>query len=387
MIYFTVLQSVYKKDNPVFLAESLKSIAENTLHPQRVVLVKDGALTPELESVIAEWQEKLPLKVAGYEQNQGLAHALNYGLQFVETELVARMDSDDICFSDRFEKQVLQFELNLDLDILGGGIEEFYIPCHAEFVSSPELKEIPKQLRNDSDLHTGFDKFNHQNEYHRVRLYPKWTDSKSRTLYRGTPIAHPTLMIKTSLLREFKYSESTKCNEDIDLWFRLLAAGHKIKTLQEPVLHFRITDGTFKRRSVSKALNEYSIYTKNLRRFNGISKNDIIPLMRLVSRFFPKQLNKKLYLSQKRQKIFKENLMDIKSLNNQVFMKNGHIFEAVIQFEENGIQMIKAVQLDSPTKCVVELPLDEVELFKTGESVDIKLNIDSCMCMDMEKPE
>ncbi len=67
--------------------------------------------------------------------------------------------------------------------------------------------------------------------------------------------------------------------------------------------------------------------------------------------------------------------MNIKSLNNQVFMKNGHIFEAVIQFEENGIQMIKAVQLDSPTKCVVELPLDEVELFKTGESVDVSFNI------------
>ncbi|MDO5773873.1 MAG: glycosyltransferase [Spirochaetales bacterium] len=341
---FTVLQSVYKKDNPEFLSQSLQSIADNSVQPACVVLVKDGVLTPELESVISEWKDKLPLKVVGYEKNQGLAHALNYGLQFVETELVARMDSDDICFPDRFEKQLAQFEADYSLEILGGGIEEFYIEENGT-------------------------------EFRRVRLYPKWTDSKSRTLYRGTPVAHPTLMMKTALLKEFRYSENTKCNEDIDLWFRILAAGNRIRTLQEPVLHFRITDGTFRRRSVSKALNEYSIYTKNLRHFNGVSKRDIIPLMRLAARFLPGNLNKKAYLSQKRQKLFKENLMNIKSLNNQVFMKNGHIFEAVIQFEENGIQMIKGVQLDSHSKCIVEVPAEEVELFKTSESVDVTLKV------------
>ena len=57
----------------------------------------------------------------GYDKNQGLAHALNYGLQFVETELVARMDSDDICFSARFEKQIAQFEVDSSIEILGGG--------------------------------------------------------------------------------------------------------------------------------------------------------------------------------------------------------------------------------------------------------------------------
>lgn len=341
---FTVLQSVYKSDNPVFLSQSLQSIADNSIQPACVVLVKDGVLTPELESVISEWKDKIPLKVVGYENNQGLAHALNYGLQFVETELVARMDSDDICFPDRFEKQLAQFEANFSLEILGGGIEEFYIEKNGT-------------------------------EFRRVRLYPKWTDSKSRTLYRGTPIAHPTLMMKTALLKEFGYSKNTKCNEDIDLWFRLLAAGHSIRTLQEPILYFRITDGTFRRRSTSKALDEYSIYTKNLRHFNGITKNDIIPLMRLAARFLPGNLNKKAYLSQKRHKLFKENLMNIKLLNNQVFMKNGHIFEAVIQFEENGIQMIKAVQLDSQSKCIVEVPAAEVELFRTSESVDVSLDV------------
>ena len=125
-IYFTVLQSVYKKDNPIFLSQSLQSIAENTVQSYSVVLVKDGILNHELESVISEWQSKLPLKVVGYEKNQGLAHALNYGLQFVETELVARMDSDDICFSNLSEKQIAQFEVDSSIEIL---VESFCKFC------------------------------------------------------------------------------------------------------------------------------------------------------------------------------------------------------------------------------------------------------------------
>ena len=343
---FTILQSVYKKDNPEYLSESLQSIAENTLIPSSIVLVKDGILTPELESVISEWQKKLPLKVVGYEKNQGLAHALNYGLQFVETELVARMDSDDICFSERFEKQIAQFEVNPMLEVLGGGIEEFYIE-------------------------------ENETEFRKVRLYPKWTLANSKTLYRGTPIAHPTLMMKTEILKKIKYSETTKCNEDIDLWFRLLASGIKIKTLQEPVLHFRITDGTFNRRSAKKALNEFSIYSKNLHKLNGISVLQIIPFVRLISRFFPRNLNKKLYLSQKRQKLFKENLMKIISIKNQVFSKDGHIYEALIQFEENGIQMIKAVQLDSKSKVIVEVPLEQIQLYKTTDACELSFNKES----------
>lgn len=62
---FTILQSVYKKDNPEYLSESLQSIAENTLLPFSIVLVKDGILTSELESVISEWQKKTSAQSCG----------------------------------------------------------------------------------------------------------------------------------------------------------------------------------------------------------------------------------------------------------------------------------------------------------------------------------
>lgn len=339
---FTVLQSVYRKDNPTFLAQSLQSIADNTLLPERVVLVKDGTLTSELEAVIAEWQERLPLHIVGYEKNRGLAHALNFGLQFVDTGLVARMDSDDICLPWRFEKQVAQFTADDALTVLGGGIEEFY-------------------ARKDGE------------EFCKVRLYPKRTTKCSPSLYRGTPLAHPTVMMRTELLRRFGYSERTRCNEDIDLWMRLLSSGETIRTLQEPLLRFRITEGTFRRRSAAKAFDEYRIYARNLRAFNGVSAKDALLFARLASRFLPASLSRRLYLSRGRQNLFKENLMKVKSLGGQVFMKNGHLFEALLQFEEDGIQMVKAVQLDSTAECVVEVPLSDVELFRTSSGTEIVL--------------
>ena len=342
MMTFTVLQSVYRKDNPAFLAQSLQSIAGNTLLPQKVVLVKDGALTPELEAVIAEWQERLPLCAVGYEKNRGLAYALNFGLRFVDTELVARMDSDDICLPERFEKQAAQFTADDTLTVLGGGIEEFY-------------------SRADGT------------ECRKVRLYPKRTTRHSPSLYRGTPLAHPTVMMRTELLRKFGYSERTRCNEDIDLWMRLLASGGTIRTLQEPLLRFRITEGTFRRRSAAKAFDEYRIYARNLHAFNGVSAKDALLLARLASRFLPASLSRRLYLSRRRQNLFKENLMKVKSLGGQVFMKNGHLFEALLQFEENGVQMIKAVQLDSTAECVVEVLLADVELFRTSSGAEIVL--------------
>lgn len=332
----TVLQSVYRKDNPQFLVESLLSLAEQTRPADCVVLVKDGTLTPELEAVISEWQETLPLKVVGYDENRGLAHALNFGLQFVETELVARMDSDDIALPERFEKQVCAFEIDESLQILGGGINEFFI---------------------------GADGF----RFEKTRLYPKSTKKNSKKLYKGTPLAHPTVMIRTSLLKKFGYNEKVKCNEDIDLWFRLLDFGVEIRTLQESLVNFRITEGTFCRRSLAKAFFEFKIYFENLVRFNGVNKDLLYLFMRFTSRFLPSKISRKMYFSKNRENLFREDFMQIRTFQNSVFQKGGHMFQALLEFEENGERKIKARQIDTNIENIVEVSADGVELFPMAQ--------------------
>jgi glycosyltransferase involved in cell wall biosynthesis len=118
--------SVYCKETADNLNQCLESLAIQTLQATEIVIVKDGRLTDELEECLSVWKDKLPLKIVGYEENNGLAYALNYGLQFCSYELIARMDTDDICLPDRFEKQIKFIEMHKDAAMVGGGILEFY---------------------------------------------------------------------------------------------------------------------------------------------------------------------------------------------------------------------------------------------------------------------
>ena len=100
---FSVLMSVYYKERPEQLRESLDSVFSQTLLPTEVVLVEDGPLTPGLYNEIERFKSACPqLKVVRLHENGGLGKALNEGLKHCSYDLVARMDSDDICFPDRF---------------------------------------------------------------------------------------------------------------------------------------------------------------------------------------------------------------------------------------------------------------------------------------------
>lgn len=263
---FSILQSVYKNDIPEYLQQSLQSIKDNSIQPETIVLVKDGKLPESLETVIKEWKEKLPMNVVGYEENKGLAFALNYGMRFCETGFIARMDSDDICFPNRFEEQIKYFEIHPNSTICGTNLMEFY--------------EKNGQIAE------------------KIRIFPEYTDMNSKTLYKGTPIGHPSVMIKTSVLKSFKYNNNILMNEDIDLWFRLIKGGYQIENIQKPLVHFRITDKTFQRRSIKKAVNEFQIYFSNLYSLFGFSLSLSFPIFRFLSRFLPFRINKRLYFSE-----------------------------------------------------------------------------------------
>ena len=118
---FSVLLSVYKKEQPTYLRQSLDSLFSQTLPPDEIVLVKDGPLTPELDAVITEYQTRCTiLKVIPLTHNQGLGKALNEGLKHCSYELVARMDTDDIAKPERFEKQIRVFTEHPEVDVCRG---------------------------------------------------------------------------------------------------------------------------------------------------------------------------------------------------------------------------------------------------------------------------
>lgn len=261
---FTVLQSVYYMDKPEFLWQSLKSIADNTVQPESIVLVKDGKLSEVLESVINEWKSKLPLKIVGYEENRGLAYALSYGLQFVETDLVARMDSDDICYIDRFEKQLSFFEKNPDIVLLSGYIDEF---------------------NDNPDIIIS------------TRSVPLAHDAIKRYLKKRNAFNHMAVMFKKKVVIECGKYQQVPYFEDYDLWVRIVKSGYKTANIPEKLVKARIGNDMIGRRHGLKYSKHEIFFLRRLLNYKFIKKAEYIKLLflRIPLRLLPKPFLKVIY--------------------------------------------------------------------------------------------
>lgn len=222
---FSVLLSIYHKESPAFLQQCFDSILNQTLLPTEIVLVKDGPLTDELERVIDDYSSKLPkLKIVPLLNNQGLGKALNEGLKYCSYDLVARMDTDDLCKPDRFEKQINVFKECKGVDIVSSWIEEF----EGDITNILSIRKLPE---THSEIYS----------------YGK----------KRCPINHPAVMFKKSAVLAAGGYLHLPLFEDYYLWVRMLVNGAKFYNIQESLLYFRTSEAMFMRRGGFKyALTE-----------------------------------------------------------------------------------------------------------------------------------
>lgn len=271
----SVLMSVYYKEKPEYLHQALESIWDNqTLKPDEIILVEDGKLTVELYEIIEQWGEKLNgrLKRIPLPENQGLAKALNTGIKYCSGEYIARMDSDDISASERFEKQTRFLKNNPDIDILGSAIREFK------------------------------DNFEESN----IRYYPKTTEKAIGYIVKASPFAHPSVMFRRNIFDDGNiYPEKYSANEDIALWFHLLKKEYKVANLVDILLYYRISENFYERRSKIKAINEFKVYWNGIINLYGFTWKLIYPILRLGFRFSPKFIIRKIYTGRMRKNLNK----------------------------------------------------------------------------------
>lgn len=220
---FSVLLSVYVKEKPSFLKTALYSIFEGqTLKPNEIVLVQDGPLTSELEKVIYDYKNTHPdtLKLVVLENNKGLALALNSGLKECTNELIARMDTDDISTSDRFQKQVSFLNKNKEIDVVGTYISEIN-------ENDKIIKEQVKFPLTHKELVVFFKK--------------------------RDPIAHPTSMFRKSFFEKAgNYKSDLHLAEDTLLWYHGFLNNCKFANIDYVGLKFRRTEDFYKRRADRK---------------------------------------------------------------------------------------------------------------------------------------
>jgi len=121
---FSILMSVYYKEMVSNVERCIKSIFQSTMLPSQIVIVTDGPQNDQMNVLLESLRKDKRFLIVGYEFNRGLGYALDFGLSFVDHDLVMRMDTDDVVLPYRFELQS-KFMIDNDLDISSGFIEEY----------------------------------------------------------------------------------------------------------------------------------------------------------------------------------------------------------------------------------------------------------------------
>jgi glycosyltransferase involved in cell wall biosynthesis len=223
---FSVLMSLYIKEKPEYFDECMKSILANSVIPNEIVIVLDGPITDELRAVLNKYTNSNPdlFTIVPLETNQGLGLALREGILHCKNELIARMDTDDICRNDRFELQLREFENNLDLDICGSHI--------AEFDETPSKIVARRTVPLDDKA---------------IKKYQKRRDGFN----------HVSVMFKKSSVLAAGNYQSCLLMEDTLLWANMFMHGALAKNIDENLVYVRIGKNMYERRGGLKYYKKY----------------------------------------------------------------------------------------------------------------------------------
>ena len=233
MLNYSVLMTVYEKDNPEYLKDSINSMLNQTVKTNDFVLVCDGKLTEKLNSIVEQYAKdyKGLFNIIMLPENVGLGKALQLGVLQCKNEYVARMDDDDISCSNRCEVELDYMEKNQDISIVSSYMNEFDV----DFTCPIRVKKVP---------------INHDE----ILSYSK----------RRNPFNHSAVIFrKSAIIKAGNYSDM-RTNQDVDLWVRMLNKGFRGANIDLPLVNFRFDNGTYERR---KNWNNVKLLISVWRRF------------------------------------------------------------------------------------------------------------------------
>lgn len=236
---FSVVMSVYKLDDPIHFEQAIKSIwSGQTRKPDEIVLVVDGEVSDIINKIIDKFKTEIPgFNVYRYDVNKGLGEALRLGVEKAKFDLIARMDSDDISVSNRFEQQLAFLNENKDVDVVGGNILEF-------------AKDVNNIVGR--------------------RLVCIDQERIQKDLKRRCPFNHMTIMFKKKAVINSGNYVSWHFNEDYYLWIRMYLNGARFANLDTVLVYARVDNGLYGRRGGLK----YFLSEFNLQKFM-LSRNVI----------------------------------------------------------------------------------------------------------------
>ncbi len=200
----TVLMPVFNGEK--YIEEAIASILEQTFTDFELLIIDDNSTDRSFE-IISSFNDTR-LRVMQNEENKGLAKTLNFGLDLAKGKYTARMDQDDISYSNRLEKQVEVMDRSLDFGLVSTNCYQI---------------NSTGQVQENTILKNGI-------KGREVEWYLLW----------GNPIVHPSVMFRTELVKSLNgYPEIYRFHvEDYVLWHQLVEL-KSIVILNEPLLLLR----------------------------------------------------------------------------------------------------------------------------------------------------
>lgn len=223
---YSVLMSVYYKENPIFLSSAIASMLGQTVKTNDFVIVCDGPLSEELDRVIDDFNHQYPglFNIVKLKENRGLSNALNVGMKLCKNERIARMDSDDIALPFRMEKQLNKMK-EYGADIVSGSVREFSgVMETAEAVEQNRLclgclRELPEK-------------------HEEILVFAR----------KRSPFNHPAVLYKKSVVEKCGGYVDYPFFEDYNLWVTMLQNGAIGYNINEVLVYMRAGNNMYKRR-------------------------------------------------------------------------------------------------------------------------------------------
>lgn len=262
---YSVLMSVYVKDEPEYLNLAIESMVTQTVPFEDMVIVCDGSLTDELNEVLSGWQAQLGdhLKILRLPKNVGLGSALSEGMSLCSCDIVARMDADDISRSYRMGRLLKKMDEE-NLDLVGGAIEEFNSnPGDMRVIRRPPCDKVEIE---------------------------KWLKSRN-------PFNHVTVIFNRNSVEKVGGYEPFPWMEDYWLWARMILNGCRCANVPDVVVDVRTGAGMYGRRSNVAYLRSQVKFFQQMRTMGIIGVPDQVKaiLVRTIAALAPASLLKSIY--------------------------------------------------------------------------------------------
>lgn len=269
---FSVLITVYEKEKPYNLRKSLLSSYRQTIRPTEIVLICDGELTQELYDEIEQIKSEIQiLKVYQLSSNVGSGPASCFGVKKCNTDLIARMDSDDYSEETRFEKQIKAFEENPNLIMVGTNILE----KNTEFTA---FKTVPEKTEE-------------------IREYSKFRN----------PFNNPSSMMKKEYILKVGNYRKFRYLEDYDLTMRLIHDNptKDFLNIQEPLVIMQTNNSSYLRRGGLLYVKTEFFLQVDFYRRGYISKVELCRniFIRNIVRVMPNSMRKLIYKKKMRERV------------------------------------------------------------------------------------